>query len=88
MSPEDQKYFDTYFDLFSSDGWKQLIEDLNQLEDTARNSMCDLSDEQSMFVRKGNIQIYSYINNLPILIEHNYKAQTEEDKWGEDNSDL
>lgn len=77
MSPEDQKYFDTYFDLFSTDSWKQFIKDLNQLEDNARNSMCDLSNEQSMFIRKGNIQIYSYINNLPTLVEHNYKAQLE-----------
>lgn len=87
MSPEDLKYFDIYFDLFSTDGWKQFIKDLNQLEDNARNSMCDLSDEQSMFIRKGNIQIYSYINNLPTLVEHNYKSQVENEE-GDDLADL
>ena len=28
MSPELEKYYNTYFDLFRTDGWKQLIEEL------------------------------------------------------------
>jgi len=28
MSPEDEKYYENYFDLFLTDGWKQFIEDL------------------------------------------------------------
>ena len=31
MTIDEQKYYDNYFDLFSSKGWKQLIEELKEI---------------------------------------------------------
>lgn len=48
MTPEDQKYYETYIDLFASEGWTQFISDLKESfessQQTAR-TRCKTSDE-------------------------------------------
>ena len=36
MSPEDQKYYDNYFDLFASDGWKEFIKEMREVHENYR----------------------------------------------------
>lgn len=33
MTLDEEKYYDNYFSTFATDGWKQLIEDLQELFD-------------------------------------------------------
>ena len=28
MTPEDNKYYEAFFDLFNTDGWKQFVEEV------------------------------------------------------------
>lgn len=33
MDQETQKYYETYFELFSTDGWKQFIQEIQDIQD-------------------------------------------------------
>jgi len=51
LSPEDNKYYDNYFDLFASDGWKQFIQEINEIVDKHRIE--DIKNEQHLAFVKG-----------------------------------
>ena len=51
MSPEENKYYDNYFDLFATDGWKQFIEEINDILDKHRIE--DIKNEQHLAFIKG-----------------------------------
>lgn len=36
MTQEEQKYYETYFDLFLTDGWKQFTKDLKEIYSSYR----------------------------------------------------
>jgi len=51
LSPEENKYYDNYFDLFVSDGWKQFIEEVSEILDKHRIE--DIKSEQHLAFVKG-----------------------------------
>ena len=51
MSPEENKYYDNYFDLFASDGWKQFIDEIEEILD--RHRIEDIKNEQHLAFVKG-----------------------------------
>lgn len=51
MSPEEQKYYETYFDLFMTNGWKQFIEEINDILDNHRIE--DIKNETHLAFVKG-----------------------------------
>jgi len=51
LSPEEQKYYETYFDLFMTDGWKQFIEEINEILD--RHRIEDIKNETHLAFVKG-----------------------------------
>jgi len=51
LSPEEQKYYETYFDLFLTDGWKQFIEEINEIID--RHRIEDIKNETHLAFVKG-----------------------------------
>lgn len=51
MSPEEQKYYETYFDVFAKEGWKQFIEEVQEIHDSYRIE--DIKDERNLAYVKG-----------------------------------
>ena len=51
MDQETQKYYETYFELFASDGWKQFIEEINEILD--RHRIEDIKTESQLSFVKG-----------------------------------
>jgi len=51
LSPEDQKYYDNYFDVFATTGWKQFIEEINSILDNHRIE--DIKNETNLAFVKG-----------------------------------
>ena len=51
MSPEENKYYDNYFDLFATDGWKQFMEEVNEILD--RHRIEDIKTESQLSFVKG-----------------------------------
>jgi hypothetical protein len=64
MTPELEVYFDNYNQLFNSEGFKQLVEELS----TNAKQLADIQtvkDEQELFYRKGQIAALATVINLP-----------------------
>ena len=71
MDQETQQYYDNYFTLFSTDGWKQLIEELKQ-NALVINSVEAAKDANDLYMRKGQINVLAYILNLESTTNANY----------------
>ena len=53
MSPEDEKYYENYMDLFVTNGWKQFINEAKELVDSYKIE--EIKNEQDLFFVKGQI---------------------------------
>lgn len=71
LDQETQQYYDNYFTLFSTDGWKQLIEELKQ-NALVINSVEATKDANDLYMRKGQINVLAYILNLEATTNTNY----------------
>ena len=71
MDQETQQYYDNYFTLFSTDGWKQLIEELKQ-NALVINSVEATKDVNDLYVRKGQLNVLAYLLNLEAATNTNY----------------
>lgn len=81
MSPEDQKYYDIYEDLFASDGWKQFIEDIEKLTDIEKDKIWRYSDSENQLITTGQVRALSSILYFQTTIENNYKQLEEEETF-------
>ena len=77
MTPELETYYNTYFDLFRTDGWKQLIEDLKQ-NAIAINSVEATKDVNDLYLRKGQLNVLAHIINLESVIENAFEEINQE----------
>lgn len=46
MSPEEQKYYENYFDLFLTSGWKQFVQETKETLDS--HSIDDIKNEKNL----------------------------------------
>jgi len=60
MNSELQKYYEESFNMMSTQGWVDLLEDLNKLKDSL-NNLSLVTDTQDLFFRKGQIDILDLI---------------------------
>lgn len=67
MDKELERYYNTYFELFRTSGWKQLIDELKN-NASVINSVEALKDEADMYFRKGQLQILASLLNLEDMI--------------------
>jgi hypothetical protein len=72
LDPETQQYYDNYFNLFQTDGWKQLTEELQQ-NALVINSVEATKDVNDLYMRKGQINVLAYILNLESTTNNNYE---------------
>ncbi len=80
MSPEDEKYYENYFDLFLTEGWKQFMTDL---EETANSfDIRSVPDESSLKTQQGQLMILDRMLNFQNSIRTVY-----DDLKGSDNEE-
>jgi hypothetical protein len=60
LAPNLQKYYEESFNMMSTQGWADLLEDLNKLKDSL-NNLSLVTDTQDLFFRKGQIDILDLI---------------------------
>ena len=67
-SKDDEKYFNDYNDMFISDGWKTLM---NELEDNRIEigKIENVKSQEDLWFRKGQIDTLAYMQNLEIQME-------------------
>jgi len=74
MSPEDQKYYETYFDLFATDGWEQFKKDIEQLKKLKEESVFNIDKSDDYFIAKGEYKILVWLYNLEEVVRNNHTA--------------
>ena len=72
MDPNIQKYHETYFELFSSDGWKQFTDELQDTFDAYRIE--EIKDGNHLSEIKGERRILQRLLNFENGIRNNYDA--------------
>lgn len=78
MDKELETYYNNYFDLFNTEGYKQLIQEL-QNNVLAINNVDAIKDEADMYFRKGQINVLASLINFETTIDNTYKEITEDD---------
>ena len=82
MDRETQEYYDKYFTLFITDGWKQLMQEFGD-NAVQINSVEATKDADDMHFRKGQLNVLAHLLNLETIVKTNYeeaaKASEEND---------
>lgn len=73
LTKELELYYERYFDLFRSEGWKQLIEELKQ-NAAVVNSVEATKDSNDMHFRKGQLNVLAHLINLESIILNAYEG--------------
>ena len=76
MEPELEKYFNVYFDLFNTEGWKQLTEEFRN-NGNVINSVESTKDVDDMNFRKGQLNVIAHLVNLEVSVEQAYTEAKE-----------
>ena len=80
MNPELQKYYEDRFDLFSRQGWADLMEDVDNML-IPLNNVSTISDEKSLQFRKGEISILIWLKTLKGVSERAYEDLNEKNLY-------
>ena len=78
MAPILQQYYEESFNMMATQGWLDLIEDLNKLKDSL-NNLSLVTDTQDLFFRKGQLDILDLILNRKVTCEQVYGELENED---------
>jgi hypothetical protein len=80
MNQETQTYYDNYFNLFATDGWKQLVQEFGD-NATPINSVEAVKDSNDMYFRKGQLNVLAHLLNMENIVTTNYEeaSKSEED---------
>ena len=83
MTPELEAYFSNYNQMFNSDGFKQLVEELSQNAKQLADIQ-SVKDEQELFYRKGQVAALALVINLESTItaaREQAEAEEQEDEY-------
>ena len=78
MEKEDEQYYNIYFELFRSDGWRQLTEELTEVA-AHTNNVAIVKDAQDLFFRQGQLDILTWLLKFEDSINNNYEDLVETD---------
>ena len=76
MTPELDKYYSDRFSMMGSDGWKDLVEDIDSMI-ASLNNISVISDEQSLQFKKGELSILTWLKTLRQVSERAYEELNE-----------
>lgn len=79
LDKEIEEYYSKYFDLFRTEGWKQLIEELKQ-NAMLINSVENTKDRDDLFIRKGQLKVLAYLLNFESNMETSFAELEKEDE--------
>ena len=76
MSPELQKYYESRFSMMATDGWRDLVEDIDNMVN-ALNNISVVQDEKDLQFKKGELSILTWLKNLREVSERAYEELNE-----------
>jgi hypothetical protein len=78
MTPELQKYYEDGFSMMATQGWVDLLEDINNMA-SAINNISTVSDEKDLQFKKGELSILTWLKTLKQVSEQAYEDLNEKD---------
>ena len=78
MTPELQKYYEARFDMFASQGWQDLMEDVAKMRE-ATDTVSGLTDLLKLGTRQGELNIMYWLLTLKDVSEETYRQLTVSD---------
>ena len=76
MSPELQRYYESRFDTMATEGWKDLMEDIDTMIESL-NNISTIPDEKSLQFKKGELSILTWLRTLKEVSERAYEELNE-----------
>ena len=76
MNPELQKYYEERFSMMSTQGWVELMEDVDKMIEPL-NNIATIADEKSLQFRKGEYSILIWLKNLKQVSERAFEDLNE-----------
>jgi hypothetical protein len=76
VTPELQKYYENRFSMMATDGWIDLIEDIDNMVN-ALNNISVVQDEKDLQFKKGELSILTWLKNLKEVSERAYEELNE-----------
>jgi hypothetical protein len=76
LTPELQKYYENRFSMMATDGWSDLIEDIDNMVN-ALNNISVVQDEKDLQFKKGELSILTWLKNLKEVSERAYEELNE-----------
>jgi crotonobetainyl-CoA:carnitine CoA-transferase CaiB-like acyl-CoA transferase len=78
MQKELQEYYENRFSMMSTQGWVDLIEDVDIMI-TATNTLAGVDNEQQLQFKKGEMSILNWLKNLRIASSEVYDQLQKEE---------
>jgi hypothetical protein len=76
-----QQHYERMFDMFASEGWKDLMEDVEKVY-TANNNIFSIQNEQELHFKKGQLDVLQWFRSMKSSYEQTYE-QLQTDSSGE-----
>jgi len=76
MTPELQKYYEERFSTMATEGWRDLMEDVERMIEPL-NNIATIADEKSLQYRKGELSILTWLQTLKQVSERAYEDLNE-----------
>ena len=68
-----QSYYENRFSMMSSEGWKELMEDAQEMFNSL-NHVLSIQTEADLHVKKGQLDILMWLLNLKSVSEQSYAS--------------
>lgn len=87
MTSDIQEHYDTYFDLFMTDGWKQFIKFAEESKERIYN-IEQIKDENSLHNTQGQLFILTNIINFESMNRAAYENNIADEMEDEEDEDV
>ena len=72
MNKELQDYYESRFEMMSTQGWKDLVEDIDKII-VSLNNISTIDSEKDLQFKKGELSILTWLVNLKEISERAYE---------------
>lgn len=77
MTPDLQKYYESRFETMGSQGWKDLMIDIDNMIESL-NNLSVIPDEKTLWFKKGELSILTWLKTLKEVSERAYEELSNE----------
>ena len=79
MAPELQRFYDNAFSMMATEGWKDLMEDIQKIADSY-DKLSSVTETHPLDFRRGQMDILSWMLGLRTAYERAYEELEQEAK--------